>query len=178
MGGIRHQLAQKPRPRRGFLIKLMNMGKRGFTLVELLVVIAIIGLLSTVAVVSMNGARVKARDAKRLSDVRQVQSALEVFYSVNDYYPRYDGGGSVACGGAWAVNANVYKPCWDDLASKLSPYMRLPDDPKNPATDLDYQYETLKSGQGYIFMMLPENASLGGGDGCYGGWYCKAVNWP
>jgi prepilin-type N-terminal cleavage/methylation domain len=154
------------------------MKRHAFTLIELLVVIAIIGLLSTIAVVSLSSARVNARDTKRLADARQIQSALELFYGDNRYYPRYDGGGSVACNGAWAVNANVYKPCWDNLASKLSPYMRLPDDPKNPATDLDYQYETLKSGQGYIFMMLPENGSVGGGDGCYSGWYCKAVNWP
>ena len=46
--------------------------KKGFTLIELLVVIAIIGLLSSIAVVSLNGARAKARDAKRVSDVKQL----------------------------------------------------------------------------------------------------------
>jgi len=55
--------------------------KRGFTLVELLVVIAIIGLLSTLAFISLNSARAKARDAKRVSDVRQIQSALELYYN-------------------------------------------------------------------------------------------------
>jgi prepilin-type N-terminal cleavage/methylation domain-containing protein len=153
--------------------------RRAFTLVELLVVIAIIGLLSTVAVVALGASRIKARDTKRLADVRQIQSALDMFYNDNNYYPRYDGGGSVACSGAWALNYGAYKICWDDLASKLSSYMsKLPDDPKNASTANDYQYETLKSGQGYIFIMLPENASVGAGDGCYGGWYCKAVNWP
>ena len=154
------------------------MSRRAFTLVELLVVIAIIGLLSTIAVVATSSARIKARDTRRLADLKQVQSALELFYNDNGYYPRYDGGGSVACNGGWAVNANIYIPCWNDLANKLSPYIRLPDDPKNPASQFDYQYETLKSGQGYIFMMYPENSSLGVGDGCYSGWYCRAVNWP
>ncbi len=55
--------------------------KKGFTLVELLVVIAIIGLLSTIAFISLNRARGKARDAKRISDVRQIQSALELYYN-------------------------------------------------------------------------------------------------
>lgn len=55
----------------------MNMNKKGFTLVELLVVIAIIGLLSTIAVVSLGGARTKARDGKRVADIRTIQSAIE-----------------------------------------------------------------------------------------------------
>lgn len=61
--------------------------KKGFTLVELLVVIAIIGLLATIAFISLNSARGKARDAKRVSDVRQVMSALELHYNDLNGYP-------------------------------------------------------------------------------------------
>ena len=63
------------------------MNKKGFTLIELLVVIAIIGLLSTLAVVALGSARVKARDSKRLSDLKQVQTALELYYTDNNGYP-------------------------------------------------------------------------------------------
>lgn len=59
----------------------MKNNKKGFTLIELLVVIAIIGLLSTLAVVALNNARQKARDARRLSDVKQIQTALELYYN-------------------------------------------------------------------------------------------------
>lgn len=59
----------------------MKRQKKGFTLVELLVVIAIIGLLATIAFLSLNRARSKARDAKRVSDIRQLQSALELYYN-------------------------------------------------------------------------------------------------
>lgn len=52
--------------------------QRGFTLIELLVVIAIIGLLSTMAVVSLNSARGKARDAKRVSDIKQISNLIEM----------------------------------------------------------------------------------------------------
>ncbi|MCX6782337.1 MAG: prepilin-type N-terminal cleavage/methylation domain-containing protein [Candidatus Magasanikbacteria bacterium] len=63
------------------------MNKKGFTLIELLVVIAIIGLLSTLAVVALGSARQKARDSKRLSDLKQTQTALELFFTDNNTYP-------------------------------------------------------------------------------------------
>src|SRR3989338_260380 len=62
----------------------MMKNKKGFTLIELLVVIAIIGLLSTLAVVSLNCARAKARDAKRTSDLRAMQSAIELYMADNN----------------------------------------------------------------------------------------------
>jgi len=57
--------------------------QKGFTLIELLVVIAIIGLLSTIAIVAMTSARAKARDAKRLSDVKQASTILDVEAAAN-----------------------------------------------------------------------------------------------
>ena len=65
----------------------MRNNKKGFTLVELLVVIAIIGLLSTLAVVALNNARQKSRDARRVSDVKQIQTALELYYNDQGGYP-------------------------------------------------------------------------------------------
>ena len=61
-----------------------SLRQKGFTLIELLVVIAIIGLLSTLAVVALNSARAKARDAKRVADIKQVQTALELFFNDED----------------------------------------------------------------------------------------------
>jgi len=64
----------------------MKHNKKGFTLIELLVVIAIIGLLSTLSILALNQARARARDAKRVADVKQIQTALELFYNeVGDY---------------------------------------------------------------------------------------------
>ena len=57
--------------------------KRGFTLVELLVVIAIIGLLASVILASLNSARVKSRDARRIADLKQLQNALELYANDN-----------------------------------------------------------------------------------------------
>ncbi|MBI4653040.1 type II secretion system protein [Candidatus Kuenenbacteria bacterium] len=72
--------------KKGFTHHLFLKKGEGFTLIELLVVIAIIALLSTIAVVSLGGARVKARDAKRVADVKQMQTALEMYFNNNNSY--------------------------------------------------------------------------------------------
>ncbi|MBV9159308.1 MAG: prepilin-type N-terminal cleavage/methylation domain-containing protein [Candidatus Kaiserbacteria bacterium] len=61
--------------------------RRGFTLIELLVVIAIIGILSSVVLASLNSARKKGRDARRIADIKQLQLALELYYDANGAYP-------------------------------------------------------------------------------------------
>jgi len=63
--------------------------QKGFTLIELLVVIAIIGLLSTLAVISLNNARAKSRDSKRVADVKQMMTALELYFNDYNQYPTY-----------------------------------------------------------------------------------------
>jgi prepilin-type N-terminal cleavage/methylation domain-containing protein len=67
--------------------------KKGFTLIELLVVIAIVGVMSSVVLSSLSTARMKARDAQRLSTLRSVRVALEMYYDQFSVYPTGGGGG-------------------------------------------------------------------------------------
>jgi prepilin-type N-terminal cleavage/methylation domain-containing protein len=66
---------------------MFKMKNRGFTLIELLVVIAIIGILSSVVLASLNSARQKGRDARRISDVKQIRTAMDLYYDSAQSYP-------------------------------------------------------------------------------------------
>lgn len=100
-------------------MKRFTQSHRAFTLIELLVVIAIIGLLSSVVFASLNSARSKARDARRLADMRQIQIALELYYDTNGVYP--------IMGWVHSVDSS-----WNTLQSALAPYMpTLAKDPTN-----------------------------------------------
>lgn len=86
-------------------MKRMFSSSKGFTLIELLVVIAIIGLLASTVFASLGSARGKARDARRLSDLKAVQTALELYYASNGAYPSTAGGwwgNSPGCYGGYA----------------------------------------------------------------------------
>jgi prepilin-type N-terminal cleavage/methylation domain-containing protein len=97
----------------------MTNRKEGFTLIELLVVIAIIGILAGMVLVSMGGARQKARDAKRMSDMRQLLSAQEMYYGEKDAYYPVSTDNSVATG---------------TIADGTTVYMTVPADPGSPAS--------------------------------------------
>jgi prepilin-type N-terminal cleavage/methylation domain-containing protein len=92
---------------------------RGFTIIELLVVIAIIGILSSVVLASLNGARSKGRDSRRISDLKQIQLALEMWYDSNGVeYP-------------------------DALSSLATTYISAV--PTDPQTSAAYLYDNLTS---------------------------------
>jgi len=68
-------------------MKFTSSRRKGFTLVELLVVIAIIAILSGIIITSLTGAKSKSRDAQRISDLNQIQLALEQFFDRCGQYP-------------------------------------------------------------------------------------------
>jgi prepilin-type N-terminal cleavage/methylation domain-containing protein len=72
--------------------------RRAFTLLELLVVVAIIGIIAAIVYPNISGSRGKARDAQRISDLGQLQFALQLYYDRCGQYPNSLGTGtSVGC---------------------------------------------------------------------------------
>jgi len=130
--------------------------KKGFTLVELLVVIAIIALLSTLSVVALNSARAKSRDARRQSDIKQIRTALELYYDANNQqYPAGNkilGATDTAC-----LNQNGWVPT-STCASTTIFMQNVPSDPI-PGT-YSYTYNVGVSNDTYTIAYTLEN----GGD--------------
>lgn len=94
---------------RNWKLKIKNY-RRGFTLIELLIVVAIIGVLATLLMVNFVGVRQRARDAQRKSDLRQIQSALEVYRADNSSYAL----SLPSCGLRFEYNGTTYMqkvPC-------------------------------------------------------------------
>ncbi len=85
------------------------MNRRAFTLIELLVVISIIGLLSAIAVVSLGSARVKTRNTKRNTDIKQLALALNLAYDANGSFPN--------SGSTWVCLSSACTGSWGSIAA-------------------------------------------------------------
>lgn len=150
--------------------------KNGFTLIELLVVIAIIGLLSSIVLTSLNSARVKARDARRLADINQLRIALELYADSNGKYP-------VVALNWWCLGHTTATTCGgeqytgnDALNAMLTPYMsKIPDDPRshshNPSTCWGDSYQYSTNGTAATLHWYYENASVPTATACLPGRY-------
>jgi uncharacterized protein (TIGR02145 family)/prepilin-type N-terminal cleavage/methylation domain-containing protein len=124
--------------------------KKAFTLIELLVVIAIIAILSTLSVVALNSARAKARDAKRLADIKNISTALDMYYNEYGVYP--------------AASANTSTTnCLSELgiSSTCGTMVYLSEIPADPLNSLDYFYAPIENNSNYTLAFTLESGSGG-----------------
>jgi prepilin-type N-terminal cleavage/methylation domain-containing protein len=131
--------------RESFLSKKMIKNKReGFTLIEILIVVAIIAILASVILVGLGPTQSLGRDARRLSDLHEVQNGLELYYNKSGAYP-------VVAGGAWATLTT-------DLTGAGIGVNSVPNDPTSGDT---YQYGSDGGGTTYIVGAVLENGTGG-----------------
>ena len=129
--------------------------QRSFTLIELLVVIAIVGVLAALVMPSINNARTKARDAKRLEDLRQFSSALEMYYSDNNHYPIWEEGGGLSDSGNPLIIGTTSSP-----AFFTSQYMAKPTGLKDPLpSKYVYYYQSDATGSLYKGVAYMESSA-------------------
>lgn len=140
---------------------------QGFTLVELLVVISIIGILSSLGLFTFTSSQMRARDAARKSDMKNIETALRIYFNDKGAYPASDAtfhmracdpGGNSVCqwGSIWQVAPTVYM-------------QTLPKDPQSP--NVNYRY-TFVDADNYILQACLENSQDTGG--IASGAWCKS----
>jgi prepilin-type N-terminal cleavage/methylation domain-containing protein len=145
-------------------MKILKKKNQGFTLIELLVVVAIIGILASVVLASLNTARAKGRDAKRLEDIHSIQLAMAMYYNDHGSYPGF-------CESVLIPAYPSWNACWSTF---LAPYISLPIDPINSVSSYNW-YSIITgfkpngcntavagSATDYIITARLENPTMGG----------------
>ncbi|KKW47412.1 MAG: Type II secretion system protein G [Parcubacteria group bacterium GW2011_GWA1_59_11] len=117
--------------------------RKGFTLIEMLIVVAIIGLLAGAVLVGLGPVQKGGRDARRVSDLRQLQNGLELYYSRNSMYPTTNN---------WET----------DLTTVVR---SLPKDPRGSS----YHYQTDTNRTWYVLGTLMEDPSSSAASSSYTG---------
>ena len=67
------------------MLRRINKGERGFTLVELLVTIAILGTLFGIVTLALNGLSANSTASIQAAELDQVQTAVDIYLAAN--YP-------------------------------------------------------------------------------------------
>ena len=122
----------------------------GFTLIELLVVIAIIAILISAATISWTNAQQKGRDAKRKTDLKAVQQALEVYFQTNRQYPS-SSSGQIKCNTPGDPSVRNWGSAF--TCSSITYMDPLPKDPAS----VEYFYKSTSPYLSYVFSAKLEN---------------------
>lgn len=143
---------------------IFSVSKRlnGFTLIELLLVAGIFGLIASAAIAVINPGEQfkKANDARRKSDLSQIQRALESYFQDNGQYPQannyriMNGSTTIQWGSSW------------------QPYINLL--PQDPSTNRNYVYYVTSNRQSYVLYASLERGS--DPDSCNRGSVCANMN--
>src|SRR3989344_4674839 len=121
--------------------------KKGFTLIEILMVVAIISILASVVLVGLGPTQRAGRDVRRLSDLRQIQNALGLYFNKCAYYPGDTQPDPPPCEQFVPIST------WAELVSSLTRSglgtNQIPNDP-SATTGKNYFYGVAENGSGYV----------------------------
>lgn len=136
------------------MIKRMQ-NRRGFTLIELLVVMVLLGILVAIATGSYTTSIKRGRDNRRKSDLRNISTALEAYYSDKGTYPSDNASGEMVgcCSSLGCGDTQVCAWGGTFQDTKGTTYMVLI--PKDPVDLRKYYYSS--NGTGYVLYAGLEN---------------------
>lgn len=137
-------------------LELTRAARKGFTLIEILIVVAIIAILASVVLVGLGPTQQAGRDARRLSDLHEVQNGLELYYNKCGFYP-----GSAAAGACTSAN-NPATLGYNDMAAALTgsglQISSVPSDPTNSTPHLYYFRTNGTTASAYVLAADLENS--------------------
>ncbi|MCX6704341.1 MAG: prepilin-type N-terminal cleavage/methylation domain-containing protein [Candidatus Woesebacteria bacterium] len=119
--------------------KQLTVNNLAFTLIELLVVVSIIGILAVLVMANLNSARSRARDAARKSDLRNISTALRLYYNDKATFPA-----TFTFGAPFTSGSTTYMEA-------------VPQDSLYP--DQAYKYTQTPGGDGFALQACLENSS-------------------
>ena len=146
-------------------------------------VISIIAFIAVLAIVTLQDSQRKSRDAVRLADMKQVVTALNLYYDISSNYPTGDGNGSGSCA-SWDTGNQTNEFLSGQLPGILA---EPPEDPDPAATDVcdGYFYRVYTAGtngcdssKGSYYVLGVVNMETSSGvHKDSPGWSCTGRNW-
>lgn len=132
-----------------FTFQVSGFMKQGFTLIEILIVVAIISILSSIVLIGLGPTQRIGRDARRLVDLRQVQTALGLYFNKCGYYPGLEQPGTPPCSEFVPISG------WTSLKNSIIRsnlgVNQMPDDPSAAVgPGRNYLYGSAPDGSGYV----------------------------
>ncbi len=126
--------------------------RKGFTLIELLVVIAVIGILASATILTLSGAKSRARDSRRIGDLKNVQNGLELFFVSCGRYPE---------GGSWDdLKEHLKSPKTDINCPDGPETIGITEIPNDPDPNFTYLYSVNFIGNQYVIGAELENDNV------------------
>lgn len=113
--------------------------EKGASIIELMAVVAMASIVISGVSVKVGDLLNEAKDTQRIANLRQLATALELYYSDYQNYPR--------------VNGNSSQERWDELISKIEVYLA-----SFPTGKENYDYQALNNGQNYVLKVFLENS--------------------
>ncbi len=128
--------------------------RQGFTLIEILIVVAIIAILASIVLVGLGPTQQSGRDARRLSDLHEIQNGIELYYNKCGYYPGTAPGG-VCANGATAGFTEMSTA----LVNAAVGVTTVPNDPTNSGAHVYYFRTNGTAASQYILAAQLENTN-------------------
>jgi len=127
--------------------------RRGFTIIELLVVVAVIALIAAAVLATLSSARTKSRDARRLADIKSIQTALDLYVTNARVFPNPTAPEGLCLTGSDAVSTQLIN---------TSSIAAMPQDPLQNCSDNFHYHYASTDGSTYTISFYVEGGNVPG----------------